>query len=432
MNGLEIGANVVEAVLETQFFVRYFGVKHKRYGAMEIILFAVVHFVAMSICNWITYLSAVELIVMLLIRFGLAMLLLQGRVGEKILITLVDSIILQSSSILLSSLFGSFVSYDESGYMQFGVWRVVLLILAKVIYVIATELILHHQIKDKEYISRLMYVELNIVVCGLLLSFAFLSEFIYRNSVNHRIVNSAVFLLIFVIIVDAMVYALFINLTNTSISLLKEQKRASAYERRVSDVQAMKELNRQTAKINHDIKSKLLNIRALLEQGRIDEAKHYLDENIEAGAFNRKIIFTDSMAIDAVLNSHQQKCEEMGINSTMKLECAIDPKMELDIAVLLTNLLDNAVEAAVKTPEKEVELLINRKGNTLCILVQNSYDGNLRKEKEHMVTSKQDESRHGYGVSNVKDIVDKYDGIYDYDADNKVFTTKINFFVGTE
>ena len=425
MNCLEIGANFIEAVLETQFFVRYFGSRNNYSKKIVSVLFVMIHFVAMSIFNNITYISDMELFVMLLLRFALIAFLLQGRLLEKLLIVQMDTIILQSSSILLTSLFDPIIAYDAEGYMKFGGWRIILLIMAKVIYVCATESILRNQVKDKEYVSNKAYLELNVVVFALLVAFSFLTAFIYQNSLSEKIINDAKLLFFFLIIVDVMIYVLFINLTNASISLLKEQMKAASYEHRVSDVQAMKELSHQTAKINHDIKNKFVNIRVMIETGQIEEAKRYLDETLKISLSTKNIIVTENMMIDAVLNHHLDVCEKKNINSKVQVDCAIEVHMETDVAVMLANLLDNAVEAAERTDEKEIEILIKRKSDYYCVLVKNSFDGILKRKNGKLFTIKDDERYHGYGLINVKDIVDKYDGIYQYDVEEREFCTKI-------
>lgn len=429
MNWIEIGANFIEAVLETQFFVRYFGSKNNYSKKVVIALFVMIHFAAMCIFNNITYISDMELFVMLVLRFALIAFLLQGRLLEKLLIVQMDTIILQSSSILLTSLFDPIIAYDTEGYMEFGGWRIILLILAKLIYVGATELILRNQVKDKEYVSNKAYLELNVVVLALLIAFSFLTAFIYQNSLSQKIINDAKLLFFFLIIVDVMIYVLFINLTNASISLLKEQMKAASYEHRVSDVQAMKELSHQTAKINHDIKNKFVNIRVMIEKGQIEEAKRYLDETLKINLSAKNIIVTENMMVDAVLNHHLDVCEKKNINSKVQVDCIIDAHMETDVAVMLANLLDNAVEAAERTDEKEIEILIKRKSDYLSVLVKNSFDGILKKQNGKLFTIKDDERYHGYGLINVKDIVDKYDGIYEYDVEAKEFCTKIMLYI---
>ncbi|MBO5372799.1 MAG: GHKL domain-containing protein [Lachnospiraceae bacterium] len=322
----------------------------------------------------------------------------------------------------------SIIVYDSKGYIEVGLWWIILLLLIKSIYIGVTELILHNQVKDKVYVSNKIYMKLNIVAFSLLIVFNFFRGFTYRNSLNDNIIHDVELLFFFLIISDITIYVLFINLANTRIRLMKEQMKAAAYEYRVSNVQAMKEMHHQSEKINHDIKSKLLNIRVMVEAGKIEEVKKYLDETLKVSMSVKKIVVTENLLLDAVLNHHLDICETKNINSKIEVNCVIEPHMETDVAVMMTNLLANAVEAAEKTNEKIIEILVSRKSDYLYVLVKNSFDGVLKKHNEKLLTIKDEKNLHGYGLINVKDIVRKYDGIYEYAVEDKEFCTKIMLY----
>lgn len=80
---------------------------------------------------------------------------------------------------------------------------------------------------------------------------------------------------------------------------------------------------------------------------------------------------TGSAVVDAVINNEIALCSSRGI----KLKCAIDTQFELtdgiDVSILLSNLLDNAINGCdAKNPF--VELVISRKKSLTLISVKNS------------------------------------------------------------
>jgi signal transduction histidine kinase len=425
MNILEILANFTEAILETQFFMRYFGSREGQNPKAVFGIMCIVQFIAVEILNRIAYISKLETFVMFFLRFILILCFLQGFVLEKIFITQIDIIILQTISMALTSMFDAFVQYDARGYMEFGFWRIGLLILSKVMFIILTEFILRNKVRDKDYISNKIYFELNVIVLALVLAFNFLISFTYENARDTQVIRDARMLLFFLIIVDVMVYVLFVNLTNNSINLLKERMKVASYEQKVKDMQALMESQRQIQKINHDINRKLSNLRLMLNTGRTDEAEKYLNGLLKENMPVKKVISTDNLLVDAVLNHHLEVCEAKNIHSIVTIQCKIRENIETDVAVMLSNLLDNAVEAAEKTQERIIETRINRKGDYLSVLVCNSYDGTLNIQDERLLTIKENGQKHGYGLSNVKDIVKKYNGMYEYDTEERTFVTRI-------
>lgn len=425
MNGLEVTANLIESVLETQFFIRYFGCKEAKKLKYVFAIMVAMQFVAVEISNCISYSSELQMFVILPLRFILVICLLQGRILEKFFITQVDIMILQTISIILTSAFDSVVQYDVAGYMEFGLWRIGLLVLSKILFLVVTEFILSHKIQDKEYISNKIYAELNIVVLALILAFNLLMAFTYQNARDNQVIQEARLLLFFLIIVNIMVYLLFVNLTNNSIRLLKEQMKVAAYEQKVKDMQTLQESQQQVRKLNHDINRKLSNLRIMILTGQNEKAENYLNELLKESTSIKKVITTENVLIDAVLNHHLEICEMKKIETKIQMECSVHPKMETDVAVMLSNLLENAVEAAEKTQERMIETWISNKGDYVAVSVSNSYDGILEKKGNHILSTKEDKKTHGYGLINIRDIVKKYDGIYEYHIEEEKFVTKI-------
>ena len=96
----------------------------------------------------------------------------------------------------------------------------------------------------------------------------------------------------------------------------------------------------------------------------------------------------------------------------------------IDLAILLGNALDNAIEATEKIRETEkriVELYIYLKSNQLVMIIENNVTQNV--DVDHLQTEKT--GNHGYGVVNMKSVVNKYAGSLSFFCEDKVFKTVI-------
>ena len=98
----------------------------------------------------------------------------------------------------------------------------------------------------------------------------------------------------------------------------------------------------------------------------------------------------------------------------------------VDIAILLGNALDNAIEATAKLTDKRIKnilLMIILKGNDLNIIIKNpvEYDVNT----DHLISNKKDKRFHGYGIINMKTVVDKYKGSLIFTCQDNIFRTTI-------
>ncbi|MBQ8301071.1 MAG: ATP-binding protein, partial [Clostridia bacterium] len=93
-----------------------------------------------------------------------------------------------------------------------------------------------------------------------------------------------------------------------------------------------------------------------------------------------------------------------------------------DIVILFGNILDNAIEAAERTEKKIIILNIQKQGEYVSIYMENSFDG---KFDSALVTNKSNKQEHGFGLKNVRKIVDKYNGMIKCFSDADMFCCDI-------
>jgi len=84
-----------------------------------------------------------------------------------------------------------------------------------------------------------------------------------------------------------------------------------------------------------------------------------------------------------------------------------------DLCVLVSNLVKNAVEAAlnVQAGKGEIRFFISEGNQYLNIYVKNTFEGEIVFDKKGLPkTSKNEKGSHGFGVRNIKQVAEKYDG----------------------
>ena len=92
-----------------------------------------------------------------------------------------------------------------------------------------------------------------------------------------------------------------------------------------------------------------------------------------------------------------------------------------DISVILSNALQNALEACGQVSAGAVEVRSYQRGGLYFIEVTNDFAGALQWEQgaEFPTTSKQDKSRHGLGLTNIARCAEKYHGTVDIEIKEK-------------
>ena len=134
------------------------------------------------------------------------------------------------------------------------------------------------------------------------------------------------------------------------------------------------------------------------------------------------------MVADAILNEQAAWAEENQI--TFFVTGRIPDGLRIsdsDLAVLLSNGIKNACEAAAKCEEKrEVLVFIKSYKSVLFLEIKNSAAAAPVQRGDFLLTSKEDKENHGIGTRNMKRVIEKYDGMlsWEYDGECSV-TTKI-------
>ena len=105
-----------------------------------------------------------------------------------------------------------------------------------------------------------------------------------------------------------------------------------------------------------------------------------------------------------------------------------------DVGIILSNLLDNALEACERLEGREryVRLSLLRKEQFLLILVENSFDGQVVREKgsgrlksSRPAVSAGGTGEHGIGLENVRRIAERYLGGMEIRTEEKVFLVTV-------
>ena len=397
-NAFELIANILEAAIIAQFFLRYFGLKNKNNKILKFIIMTIIYASVVTVCNMYTYFSVHEEYIIDITIFVFAIVLLKGRVLEKILLIFINSILLSTIGVLLMGAFGNFIVYDANGYPEFGVLRVALVVLAKVIYIICTELIIRNKIEDSQYVSNTVYLKLNAAMIITAVAELFLMDIVYMSAKSSSIV-SVYFVIVALVAVDAILYTLFVNLTNTSINLIKEEVKNAAYESEKKIIENMHEINKQTMIVRHDMKSKLTYIMFKLDEGDIKGAEKFLSEELDVELSDVNIISTGNRIVDAILNMHAETARKQVIPFRMNITGNLGMVNEVDITIILSNLLDCALELAGTSDVPYAGVDVKDTDNGIMIRAYSSYG----------------ELKFNNGMLNVRNIADRYNGTFEFE-----------------
>lgn len=230
-----------------------------------------------------------------------------------------------------------------------------------------------------------------------------------------------------------------VKLFQDMVVLNQEKQRRVIMEQQIKGLQNhVNEMERVYSGIRgmrHDIKNQMAVVMQLVEQ-----IKNKEDISTEWNRYllelNRSIdrlelqFRTGNVVADAILNMKFHEAKSKMENIRIEVDNLIFPKdlkiESYDLAVILCNALDNAIEACEKMSFDEERFLCAssfQNGKMFFLKFENSFSGKIKIEKgaEFPTTGKKNKELHGIGFYNMKLSVQKYYGALDWEIEGEVF-----------
>ena len=215
---------------------------------------------------------------------------------------------------------------------------------------------------------------------------------------------------------------------------LENQARLRENDRMMMEMKSQRELYESISdnyekqrNMAHEYKNHLLCIEALASKKDYDNLKKYVSKL--CGKFDGVFyaIDTNNPIINAVVNTKYQEA----IDNETLLSFLVDDLYGIrvedeDMVVILSNLLNNALEACKKCNERIIRFKALRENGKIIISVENSCNEKATYRDGQIVTTKTDNpEQHGIGIKNVINIVNKYNGEYVIKSDDNKFLFSI-------
>jgi len=133
----------------------------------------------------------------------------------------------------------------------------------------------------------------------------------------------------------------------------------------------MRESVGQMKAIRHDIKMHMTTLKGLTLANKPEETAAYLNNLLGGIAETEHYSATGNIAIDSIINYKLKDAAQENIKLELRLQVPPELNVELsDMAAILGNLLDNALEAVAKAEEKRIKLNIEYSRETLFIMAE--------------------------------------------------------------
>ena len=248
--------------------------------------------------------------------------------------------------------------------------------------------------------------------------------------INHLPLNTLFGTPIHLIVILAATALLIIVYSNT---YMKEKQRSEAYANELEAhmrqqayyVQTLEQLLSTLKSERHDFNNHLSVIHGLLEGGETHQAAEYTAKLVRNAVEYQTIVFVPYAAVRAIINHKLSVARQNGV--ALKLDVNLPEGLaihEFDLAAILGNLLDNAMEACALLTDiaPYISLTLRYKPNYIVLRIANPYCEEAEQARHE---NREEPENHGFGLKNVRYIVEKHNGFMELKQEGGVFEADI-------
>ena len=423
----EIIASIAESYIEVRLCNRFLGFKNQNRTILKSVGFFIILLLENMLDSQKEYmpilLEGLFCIISILSIAVYAFLFLDGKFFDKILVSIIPAIAILPINLfvinVLRTLSGAFnVDIIEYG----GKARIWALIISKVAFFLVCEFIIHMRKNSRYSLSIFQWIiQLFCFLITFRIAYLLLDISLKNDNIPELFSTS-----ILIMVLNILLYVLLDRMKHDS--MIKEEYRISkislaAQERLVDE--ARKQYTEMKT-LRHDMRHYLMATAELIRADKTEEAKEYIekiiDDKVDQTAF---AIDTGDAVIDAVINSKIAIC----LKNHIEIKCMIDSRPKgvngIDMSVLLSNVLDNAICGCAGAEEPKIELIIGIRKAFAYIIVKNSIKESVLAKNPNLETDKEDKSAHGFGVMSIRKVAEKYAGNVEFKEEGHTFIVEI-------
>lgn len=236
---------------------------------------------------------------------------------------------------------------------------------------------------------------------------------------------SYIFLLIAfgLVIMDFLVFYLIHDIVNREAAIQDSRLIQERTKNQMNIYRNMHDTYDRQRKKSHDYKNQLICIQGMLASGKTEETIDYITDLTGNLIKDMDIFHTNHAVVDAVINQKYRHAQLKNITVIMMVNDLSSLTInEEDLVTVLSNILDNGIEACENlTEEKILKLKITIESNQLLISAQNPVIEPVQIVNNKIISTKADGKDHGIGMLNIFAVVAKYRGTYAIQCKNGWF-----------
>lgn len=206
----------------------------------------------------------------------------------------------------------------------------------------------------------------------------------------------------------------------------KKLERIEEMAKQYLDYMGLLEKNQiEIRRMNHDFHKHIKTLSLLSKNNEYGKLEEYLKAmGTDLGDRYIDVEYTENTLFNALVSDKMHLANEKGIlincRGILNRDIFIS---DYEFSVIISNLIDNAIEYVENHKEKSIEIITNHDQDSIFFSITNPLDTGETVDTKN--TKKANKDAHGYGLLNVTSIVKKYHGELTLSQEDSLFTASV-------
>jgi sensor histidine kinase YesM len=186
-----------------------------------------------------------------------------------------------------------------------------------------------------------------------------------------------------------------VQLYKKNYALLAQVQSMNTYTQRLEDSQL------HMSVLRHNNRHYLSVLSELITEGKREEALAFIQKIGTAFATTKVEQFCTNPMINAALTVYINRAREAGIPVSVSLTIPKTMSSSIELSIVLSNLIENAIQASEKQQigKRSIAIIAKENDHVLNIVVKNRYDGTVHFDSQNLpITTEKD---HGLGMKSL-------------------------------
>lgn len=421
---------VLEAYLILDFFSSFFELKNcfaGKYTLAVLILATAAGVYGVNVLDNAT----INIIAMLILYLALIIIFFQGKLFKKFLYYITAMIIMAGGEFLIVVVMSLQTDFSmntlETDQIKINIAIIGVKILSLVLFNIAKKISKDSKDYKINFRITLLYSILAVSLIGIMVSITRLNVDFSASKFTQILLLFSCVLALFGCVI---VFYIFNRYARSIWQLQQQELVIIRMEMEDKHYREIEQVNKEHAAFLHDIKHYMKIIGEMASDRKNGEILQILSELQIKVSDTESMTYCANHLLNTILNEKKKDAERKNISVKIVVEpdFIIDRVTDADLIILMSNLLDNAVEAAGKCAQGYIEiyLFMCNGGHFSVVKIVNNYVGEIISEGDRLLTMKGNKMRHGFGMQNADDIAVKYGGHIQYFYQDGEFISMVN------